>query len=318
MSKSPVVSIITATYNRSDVLRLAIASVLRSTFRDWELLVIGDACTDETKQVVESFRDSRIMFHNLPFNVGEQSGPNNEGVRRAQGRYLAFLNHDDLWLPNHLSVGLEHLQNGAADLVFGMAIRFEPNNRRLLIGAAPSGRYHPNFGVPASCWLFRRALAKRVGSWKFYQESYAVPSQDWLFRAYKAGARLEQTGRVTLLNFPSSLQPGSYQGRKDQWQQKYFTAMRKDDDFLDKELTLLAEHMEVERRWSIGRLLRSAVRNSIVRLSSAIGYHPAAVTEFLLGLRKGQRVDKLRERRGLAPLERRRKRGSLSWETTGC
>ena len=308
MAKSPVVSIITATYNRSDVLKLAISSVLRSTFQDWELLVIADACTDDTGQVVESFQDSRIIFHNLPFNVGEQSGPNNEGVRRARGRYLAFLNHDDLWLPNHLSVGLERLRNGNADLVFAMAIRFEPNNRRLLIGASPSGHYHPNFGVPASCWLFRRALAKRVGPWKFYQESYAVPSQDWLFRTYRAGARLEQTGRVTVLVFPSYLQPKSYQGRKDHWQQKYFTAMCEDDDFLEKELTLLAEHMEVERRWGVGRLLRAAARNSILRLSSSIGWHPAAVTSLLLGMRKGQRIDKLRELRGLARLQRKGKR----------
>ena len=149
MVESPAVSIITATYNRSHVLRLTISSILRSTFQDWALLVIGDACTDDTQQVVESFHDPRIIFHNLPIHVGEQSGPNNEGLRRARGRYLAFLNHDDLWLPNHLSVGLEKLQNGDSDLVFGLAIRLEPNGRRMLIGASPTGGYHPVFGVPA-------------------------------------------------------------------------------------------------------------------------------------------------------------------------
>jgi glycosyltransferase involved in cell wall biosynthesis len=76
-SNNPLVSIITATYNRSNILPYTIASVLRSTFEDWELLVVGDACTDDTEQVVSAFNDPRIRFFNLAQNVGEQSGPNN-------------------------------------------------------------------------------------------------------------------------------------------------------------------------------------------------------------------------------------------------
>ena len=68
----PRVSIITSTFNRSNVLRLAIASVRRSTFEDWELLVVGDHCTDDTEAVVSAFGDSRIRFFNLPQNHGEQ------------------------------------------------------------------------------------------------------------------------------------------------------------------------------------------------------------------------------------------------------
>ena len=68
------------TYNRSNVLRYAIESVLAQTVSDWEMIVIGDACTDDTAEVVESFGDGRIRFHNLDQNVGEQSGPNNVGT----------------------------------------------------------------------------------------------------------------------------------------------------------------------------------------------------------------------------------------------
>ena len=114
----PLVSIILATYNRPETLRLAIASVLEQTLTDWELLVIGDACGAETAAVVEAAADPRIHYINLIRNVGEQSGPNNVGIARARGRHIAFLNHDDLWLPDHLQAALEWLQATGADLVF--------------------------------------------------------------------------------------------------------------------------------------------------------------------------------------------------------
>src|SRR5262249_28181342 len=117
-SRSPLVSIITATYNRSNVLQYTIASVLRATFADWELLVVGDACTDDTEEVVSAFHDPRIRFFNLAQNVGEQSGPNNAGCQYARGSYIAYLNHDDLWLPGHLATALTGLEATEADLVF--------------------------------------------------------------------------------------------------------------------------------------------------------------------------------------------------------
>src|SRR3954454_6675325 len=94
--ESPAVSIVVATYNRSNVLELAIASALAQTFEDWEMLVVGDACTDDSEQVVKSFGDDRIGWTILPVNYGDQSIPNTHGVERSTGRYVAFLNHDDL------------------------------------------------------------------------------------------------------------------------------------------------------------------------------------------------------------------------------
>jgi hypothetical protein len=78
----PPVSIVIATYNRSHVVAHAIASVRRSTVTDWELIVVGDHCTDDTEAVVAGFADPRITWVNLAENAGEQSGPNNEGIRR--------------------------------------------------------------------------------------------------------------------------------------------------------------------------------------------------------------------------------------------
>src|SRR5690242_87460 len=102
-SATPLVSVIIATYNRSQPLGHAVQSVLDSTFTDWELIVIGDSCTDDTAQCMAAYTDARIRFVNLPDRCGDQSGPNNHGVAISRGRYLAFLNHDDYYLPDHLA-----------------------------------------------------------------------------------------------------------------------------------------------------------------------------------------------------------------------
>ncbi|MEL7342884.1 MAG: glycosyltransferase family A protein, partial [Bacteroidota bacterium] len=103
MSTSPLVSVIIPTYNYSSVLRCAIESVLLQTMTDFELWVIGDGCTDNSEQVVSDFKDPRIFWHNLPQNTGDQSTPNNWALDHARGDYIAYLGHDDLWLPNHLA-----------------------------------------------------------------------------------------------------------------------------------------------------------------------------------------------------------------------
>ncbi len=99
----PIVSVIIPTYNWSSVLRFAVGSVLWQSERNLELLVMGDACTDDSEEVVRSFGDSRVHWHNLPRNFGSQSGPNNAGLELARGRFVAYLGHDDIWRPDHLA-----------------------------------------------------------------------------------------------------------------------------------------------------------------------------------------------------------------------
>src|SRR5690606_38360028 len=131
---APSVSVVMAVYNRSNILRFVLDSVRAQTRTDWELIAVGDACTDDSGAVVQSYADPRMHWVNLPRNTGEQSGPNNEGVRRARGRYIAFLNHDDLWLPHHLEVLLAALEETGADLVFGLLAVVQPDGPSILRG----------------------------------------------------------------------------------------------------------------------------------------------------------------------------------------
>jgi glycosyltransferase involved in cell wall biosynthesis len=205
----PRVSIITATYNRANVLRYTIESVLRSTFEEWEMLVIGDACMDDTAGVVASFGDPRIRFINLAENSGEQATPNNEGVRRARGKLIAFLNHDDLWTPDHLALCVDALDATDAELVSTMTITIDHNDVTWLVGIGPHGAYEPHVFAPASSWVLRRALAEAVGPWRPAREIFGTPSQNWLFRAWKNGHRLHSIAKATVIALHSGGRLGS-------------------------------------------------------------------------------------------------------------
>lgn len=301
----PVVSIITATYNRSNVLAYAIRSVLWSTFPDWELLVIGDACTDDTEEVVASFDDPRIRFMNLERNIGEQSGPNNEGFRHARGRYIAYLNHDDLWLPDHLEAAVGGIEDAGADLVFTLMLAVNVTEGKTLVGATSTGRYEPYMSVPASSWLLRREVIEEIGPWKFYRECYDAPSQDWLFRAWKAGKELRMVPRMTVVAIQSGRRKGSYAKREFSEHKEYFERMAHEADFREKELTeIVIRYSSRDSRLEVIRWFRRGLFNLFLKSCILVGIHPCSVIAFLRDPRKGAKIDRLRRNRGLEVLKR--------------
>jgi len=108
----PTVTIIIPTYNRAHLLGRAIRSVLTQTFHDWELIVVDDASTDNTKEVVNSFQDPRIHYLCHETNRGGPAA-RNTGIRKARGLYIAFLDSDDEWLPIKLQKQLELFSNSS-------------------------------------------------------------------------------------------------------------------------------------------------------------------------------------------------------------
>ena len=104
----PQVSVIIPTHNRSEFLGAAIGSVLSQTFQDFELIVVDDASTDTTAEVVASFNDERIKFIRHGMNKGG-SVARNTGILNSTGDYIAFLDDDDEWLPAKLSKQIQVL-----------------------------------------------------------------------------------------------------------------------------------------------------------------------------------------------------------------
>jgi glycosyltransferase involved in cell wall biosynthesis len=298
----PLVSIVTATWNRSNVLRFAIESVLASTVTDWELIVVGDACTDDTEAVVRSFGDPRITFVNLPANSGEQATPNNEGVRRARGEYIAFLNHDDLWAPAHLATCLEAIAD--ADMVWTAQISFDRDDRPHLVGLMPSGRYDPRNGVPASSWLLRRSLTERVGPWRPARELYLMPSQDWIFRASKSGATLRPIPKATVIAVRSGDRARCYADRHETEIAEHARQLASDPSYIARLVEAVAYRLTAEERGSATKLVWRAIKNVVIRAVAATGVHPQTFGGWFRYRRRGGTVDAFRRTRGLSPLPR--------------
>jgi len=106
--RAPAVSVIIPTYNRLPLLRKAVDSVLAQTFRDFELIVADDGSTDGTRGYVEAIGDGRVRPIWLPHR-GDLTSARSAGVRHARGGWVAFLDSDDLWLPDKLALQLQRL-----------------------------------------------------------------------------------------------------------------------------------------------------------------------------------------------------------------
>lgn len=99
----PFFSVIIPTYNRADAVVNAINSVLSQTFSDFEILVMDDGSTDDTKEQVLQLQDPRIVYDWSP-NTGGPASPRNRGVRKATGQWICFLDADDFWANRKLEV----------------------------------------------------------------------------------------------------------------------------------------------------------------------------------------------------------------------
>lgn len=217
----PLVSIIIATYNSSETLRLTLESVLNQDSTHFEVWVVGDCCTDDTESVVTALIDSRVNWINLPRNTGSQAEPNNEGLRRARGRYIAYVGHDDLWFPSHLSGLLAFIERTGADFVHALAVRIGPSGPVNVVGPPSAGRTYECHTVPPSSWLHRSEIIEDCGLWRSHLELPRAIDRDYSRAAFLRGKTIEFCPQLTVLKFPSALF-SMYSLREEIPQRSYF------------------------------------------------------------------------------------------------
>ena len=111
----PVVSVVISTYNRSEMLRRAVRSVLGQTYTDFELIIVSDGSTDDTPAVVSSWKDPRIRFIEHSTQRGG-SAAYNTGMRAARGRFIACLDDDDEWLHRKLEIQVPVIEKSAPEV----------------------------------------------------------------------------------------------------------------------------------------------------------------------------------------------------------
>lgn len=180
------VSVIISTYNRKNLLKRAIKSVLNQSMSDFELIVVDD-CSKDTKAVenlVSGFGDPRISFYRTTENSGHDGKPKNIGIKMAKGEYVAFLDDDDVWRQDALKILLAYAENTQADVVYGdYLIDGKPG---WSVDFSPSRLSQQNF-ISMDVAMTRRSALLAVGG---FDED--VPKlKDWnlWLRLQKNGAR---------------------------------------------------------------------------------------------------------------------------------
>ena len=221
----PLVSVVIATYNWSSVLRLAIESVLDQTYESWELIVVGDGCTDDSEQVVASFRDPRIRWLGLTQNSGSQSAPNNAGIAAARGTYVAYLGHDDLWFPGHLARLVGTAARSGAEVVFGIGCQIGPPGSNIL-WLLPLGSFEPDLGVNPSTLMHMRSLVEQSGGWRDFRNLTAAPDIEFAGRIVDAAGAWARSTALTTAKFNSALRPNSYVERRCDEQEAMLARIR--------------------------------------------------------------------------------------------
>lgn len=103
-----LVSIVMPSYNSEQYIKDSIQSVLNQTYTNWELLIVDDCSTDKTIDIIKSFKDNRIKFFQNATNSGAAIS-RNKALREANGKWIAFLDSDDIWVPTKLEEQLDFM-----------------------------------------------------------------------------------------------------------------------------------------------------------------------------------------------------------------
>lgn len=104
-----LISIVMPSYNTGKYIAESIKSVLAQTYKDWELLIVDDCSVDNTDAIVAEFHDTRIRYFKNEKNSGAAVS-RNRALREAKGKWIAFLDSDDLWHPNKLETQLSFMK----------------------------------------------------------------------------------------------------------------------------------------------------------------------------------------------------------------
>lgn len=189
MNSEPLVSIVTSTYNRAEVIRRAIESVLAQTLSSWEMNIVGDCTPDHTAEVIASYRDPRLHFYNLP----EKSPPRAHGAiaknyaiqQMSKGRYIAYLDDDDAYRPEFLSTMVGYLEtHPECRFVYCRCMYRDKHSGRRIWGN-PFQRWMHDYSyeklkrynfIDTDCVVHWKSLLDEVGYWdpNYYFDDYEL------------------------------------------------------------------------------------------------------------------------------------------------
>lgn len=196
-----MVSVITPCYNAESTIAQTIESVLNQTYKDWEMLIVDDSSTDRSPEIIKKYieRDKRIKYFKTDKPSGSPSLPRNIGIENASGEYIAFLDADDIWLPQKLEIQVKFMIEKKVDLSYSFYEKISHdgvrNNR--IIKTSKLTTYnsllHSNT-IPCLTGMISR---EAIGNIRFKQ----IPQEDFCFwlDVLKKGYQAHNLCKVTSL-----------------------------------------------------------------------------------------------------------------------
>lgn len=127
----PNVSVIIPTYNRANLIKRSIDSILDQTYTDFEIIIVDDGSTDNTNEIIEQYTDERIRYIRHKINKGAP-GAMNTGIKNSKGDFLSFQGSDDKWLPEKLQKEMLIFKESSSDVgvVYSGIWSIEKNERK--------------------------------------------------------------------------------------------------------------------------------------------------------------------------------------------
>jgi glycosyltransferase involved in cell wall biosynthesis len=202
MTEAPFFSVVIPVYNRAQVFAMALQSVLDQTEQDFEIIVVDDGSTDDPKSAIDRYADSRIRFVRQENKGGGTA--RNAGIDLARGRFIAFLDSDDWFLPSHLAT-MRHLLEGTEGIAGYARMIVDRGKGRTFMKPPRAIRADEHMAtyllcdrgfVPTTTLVVGTSMAKQV------RYSEALPyaqDTDFAIRLFLAGCRFvmsEEPGAV--------------------------------------------------------------------------------------------------------------------------
>ena len=211
---NPLVTIYTPTFNRGKLLiERAVSSVLSQTYKNFEYVIVGDSCTDDTGELIRQVNDPRIRFHNIPKREPRYPDnvelhwlagpvvPANQALTMVRGKWIARLDDDDIFTPDHIESLLFFARQENYEFVSAQYIEERFGVRKIIDGVSATSSYYnkrspdPNDDSPkiggTSTWLYRsylRFFKYNINSWR--KAWNRVNDIDLSLRFFRAGVRM--------------------------------------------------------------------------------------------------------------------------------
>jgi len=281
LDKTPKVSVIIPTYNSAQYICETLDSVLAQTYKDYEIIVVDDGSTDNTREVLKPYM-SKIKY--IYKENGGPASARNVGIKNARGEYIAFLDSDDIWLPEKLEKQIEYLQsNPDIALVYSDCIRFNENG----VCQRKSNVYHLREGyiffkllegnfITTSTVIVRRECLDKVG---YFDEELddLKHSED-----YDLWLRISRSFKIGYIREPLVKYRVRESGLNRSNIDRAYKALLKVFDKNTKDIQNLPDKyirnclFNIFLKWGISHFDRSNLYEARAPLAKAIRYKPAS------------------------------------------